>query len=405
MLFVVQIAFTQGSYQKDIATVVIDYNPAFMKKYEYSTDKNYIVEKSYINYHIPINTGNTLIIKVLKSATPVTSISEYAATTLLQKDIKQLTKAFVSRVNTGATRAFLKITTTEGVQYYETDYTIYRVMNDEYMSYFAPPHFSFFYDLSTDYYPGQSVLGDDYEMNYAARFFFHGQTEVEGIQNNVLLKMYNDACANRPYSVITPRSPQGQNNIYKKLKSSKTGEKLYRSCQHPIQSEYLKGIGLYKEFYEEDGTVYKSNLVSVDDIPIALYLKMYANTIEIAPAKTEIENEGLAVANEPIRTEIPNNEYIGEETMFGFAAKGVTEERKIQPLAQTYMKQAEDKLAEPVFASKSTKQGIIHTVEKGETLYRLAKQYNTTVDDLKVLNDLNDNTIMVNQELLIRVTD
>ncbi len=45
--------------------------------------------------------------------------------------------------------------------------------------------------------------------------------------------------------------------------------------------------------------------------------------------------------------------------------------------------------------------GATHTVVKGETLYRLSKQYGVTVDDLKAWNNLVDNTIHVGQEITI----
>ena len=42
-----------------------------------------------------------------------------------------------------------------------------------------------------------------------------------------------------------------------------------------------------------------------------------------------------------------------------------------------------------------------HTVSKGETLYRLSKQYGVGVDDLKAWNNLDDNTIHVGQKLIV----
>ena len=45
--------------------------------------------------------------------------------------------------------------------------------------------------------------------------------------------------------------------------------------------------------------------------------------------------------------------------------------------------------------------GGFHTVAKGETLYRLSKQYGVTVDDLKAWNNLTDNTIHVGQEIIV----
>ena len=45
--------------------------------------------------------------------------------------------------------------------------------------------------------------------------------------------------------------------------------------------------------------------------------------------------------------------------------------------------------------------GGYHTVEKGETLYRISKQYGVTVQDIKDWNNLLDNTIHVGQKLMV----
>ena len=42
-----------------------------------------------------------------------------------------------------------------------------------------------------------------------------------------------------------------------------------------------------------------------------------------------------------------------------------------------------------------------HTVSKGETLYRLSREYGVTVDDLKRWNDLSSNLISIGQELIV----
>lgn len=51
--------------------------------------------------------------------------------------------------------------------------------------------------------------------------------------------------------------------------------------------------------------------------------------------------------------------------------------------------------------SPGSGQGSYHTVEKGETLYRISKQYGVTVQDIKDWNNLPDNTIHVGQKLMV----
>ena len=46
-------------------------------------------------------------------------------------------------------------------------------------------------------------------------------------------------------------------------------------------------------------------------------------------------------------------------------------------------------------------QTLIHTVEKGDTLYSISKKYDTTVDELKKLNNLTSNILQVGKQLLI----
>ena len=46
-----------------------------------------------------------------------------------------------------------------------------------------------------------------------------------------------------------------------------------------------------------------------------------------------------------------------------------------------------------------------YTVKQGDTLYSIAKQFNTTVEELKKSNNLTDNILRINQELLIPSDD
>lgn len=42
-----------------------------------------------------------------------------------------------------------------------------------------------------------------------------------------------------------------------------------------------------------------------------------------------------------------------------------------------------------------------YIVQKGDTLYSIARKFNTTVDSLKRINDLNSNSISINQQLIV----
>ncbi len=51
--------------------------------------------------------------------------------------------------------------------------------------------------------------------------------------------------------------------------------------------------------------------------------------------------------------------------------------------------------------SSSDDVGVYYTVSKGDTLYGIAKKYGLTVDDLKKMNNLTSNTLSIGQKLLV----
>lgn len=50
----------------------------------------------------------------------------------------------------------------------------------------------------------------------------------------------------------------------------------------------------------------------------------------------------------------------------------------------------------------SNSSGIIYTVIKGDSLYAISKKFNTTVDELKKLNNLSNNNLSIGQKLIIK---
>ena len=48
---------------------------------------------------------------------------------------------------------------------------------------------------------------------------------------------------------------------------------------------------------------------------------------------------------------------------------------------------------------------ITYIVKSGDTLYSIAKRYNTTVDELKKINNLSSNMLSIGQQLLIPSTE
>ena len=54
---------------------------------------------------------------------------------------------------------------------------------------------------------------------------------------------------------------------------------------------------------------------------------------------------------------------------------------------------------------KKSEENKVYTVKPGDTLYRIATQNNTTVDIIKILNNLKDDTLSIGQQILIPNTE
>ena len=417
-LFTLNLSIGQISFTGDIATYLVDYNPATMKKYEYKTDKDYIVEDNYINYHLSVNAEKTLIFKVSEHA-PILSAIPTNHKVLNEVSAFGVDNQFIYRVNKKATRVVLRIPTTSGTVLKEVDYMISRTLDDHSMVYFAAPFTSIIYDYDVEHNPGEVLRADDImdEERYVARYLQYGESDVKGIRKDIFLKMYNDACYKRPYGVTTVRSPQGKSNPYLETTHSVSGSKLYRSCQHPIHSEYLKGIGLYKEYYQEGDKVYSSELAAIDDIPIDKYLELmapnykYQNFNDNHSFGNSMIDDGVAMKGNEEKPQ--EYEAVSQTVSNNVPGKGTKPVQNVKfgtgntpkggsvksNRVNSTIKRAPSKT---VNVKPSTDLQNYHVVLKGETLYSLSKRYNTSVESLKSLNELGDNTIYTNQKLVIK---
>jgi LysM repeat protein len=55
-----------------------------------------------------------------------------------------------------------------------------------------------------------------------------------------------------------------------------------------------------------------------------------------------------------------------------------------------------------IVVSSDTQQNTYYTVKSGDTLYKIARSHNMTLEELKELNDLQSNTISIGQQLTVR---
>lgn len=100
-----------------------------------------------------------------------------------------------------------------------------------------------------------------------------------------------------------------------------------------------------------------------------------------------------------------SNKYIVQkgDTLYGIAKKYnicLDDLAKANDLVSTELKVG-DELIIPDGDELTTIDYIVYTVKKGDSLYSIARVYNTTVDELKTLNNLTSDTININDKLLV----
>ena len=86
------------------------------------------------------------------------------------------------------------------------------------------------------------------------------------------------------------------------------------------------------------------------------------------------------------------------DTLYAIAKKYNTTVAKIQAL--NGMKNTTLTIGQKLKVSGTVIQ--YHVVVKGDTLYAIAKKYNTTVAKIKELNNMKDNTLSIGQKLIVK---
>ncbi len=67
-----------------------------------------------------------------------------------------------------------------------------------------------------------------------------------------------------------------------------------------------------------------------------------------------------------------------------------------------YPSQSADQEEKSIVVDQETKRNTYYTVKNNDSLYRIAKEHDMTVEELKALNDLSSNNIRVGQQLTVR---
>lgn len=200
--------------------------------------------------------------------------------------------------------------------------------------------------------------------------------------------------------------------------------------------EYVLGLGVIRQYSD----LVEHKLVTIDGQPIEQYLLTFCNpditqtnrenipeTYSIPTDKAKIsqveDNEPLIVFDEERTTIVTTDDIdmsLVEEDVKELIennpvrSKGKTVIYKSTPVNKQTIGNREipstygtTKEATKIYKStptnkKSINKQNIHIVKSGETLYGISKKYDLTTLQLKALNQLEDNTIEIGQELIIK---
>ena len=186
-----------------------------------------------------------------------------------------------------------------------------------------------------------------------------------------------------------------------------------------LVQENLEKIGLKVEKYYQrrlpsDTSKDYNKLIrdTANNESIIIYYGNIDNEKEATYLKNNLENIGeaiviaLATYLKVPYTPINNNYYIVKkgDSLYNIAKKyntSVNDLKTLNNLSTNNLSIGQVlKLPKNTSTTDSIK-NISYTVQKGDSLYSIAKKYNTTVDSLKKLNNLNSNLLQIGQILKI----
>jgi hypothetical protein len=398
------------------SVTIFSFNTSCMQKYNYQVDREFILDDNHTAYHIHLDNERTLVLKVMKRDESVQQINSNLTIVYDCTSSKGIQPNFVVDINNGNSPVFIA----ENGTYYKVSLAEYNVDNDAFFSSFAPPDHSLVYQYDNTYDPLETLRPAGLEaLDYETRNFYYSTEQERSEQQFVYLQIYRDACANRPYGIVTPLSGLGNENPFKyaettsanrSLENSTTSKQIYRSCQHPVEVKHIKSVGMAQRSYIEDDKVYMSKLVSIDGKPLAKYLEANRNFNSGNTNKSADLTESISWEYDLTKVET-NPKYV-PKYIVGSPKNGAISTPKGNttrtitlnvPTEYNTKSTASPSLNESTTLSVPTVSlsGTKHIVEQGETLYSISKKYGVFVLDIKINNHLSDNTIEIGQELII----
>lgn len=405
-------SFASENNYNDIT--LFDFDASCMQKHVYEVDKEFVLDDNHTAYHISLGHERTLVLKVMDTEEGLSDVKTSLTVAHDCKSVKGIQPNFIVGLNNGSTPVFIKTNN----KYYKVSLGEYNVDNDAFFSSFAPPHHSLVYEYNHDYDPLETLRPAALDaLDYDTRNYNYSTDQEKDEYNFVYLQIYRDVCANRPFGVVTPRTGMGEDNPYKYQTTTNSNtntiassgkKQIYRTCQHPIEVTHIQGIGTTKRSYTEDEKIYTSRLVSIDGVPLTTYMENH---------KFHHENQDVAKAADLMGdlvweydlTKAPKASPYQPQYVQGNASN--VGKKEVTMVADNTAKGRE---IPKVYSIKTTKpetvalkvpvvlvNGQKHVVKEGETLYSISQQYQVSVLDIKIDNQLSENTIEIGQELVI----
>ena len=130
-------------------------------------------------------------------------------------------------------------------------------------------------------------------------------------------------------------------------------------------------------------------------------------TSQIIPVSEEISEEEnptkplMEVANQNSNYHIVNQ----GETLYSISKQynvSVDELKALNNLDNNEISVGQMLVIAPINKEEPSEMTLIHTVKQGETLYSISKQYNVSVESIKTMNELSDNNLNIGQVLKIK---
>lgn len=168
----------------------------------------------------------------------------------------------------------------------------------------------------------------------------------------------------------------------------------YKAKDTNISYVVKKGDNLYsiaRQYGINVSDLKKYNNLASDVLSIGQIIEIPSSTSIVTPSEDDIINE--------------ENTYIVQrgDTLYSISKKyGVSiEDIKNANNLTSDILTVGNTIIIPI-GSTSVNNIIIYKVKRGDSLWALAREYNTTIDDIKQLNNLTSNVLKIGQELQIK---